>query len=83
VQHLEQEVKLEVAAGWRLPDLAGSLPGATVSALPTLDMEAIHFATGPNGRCRPARHQGEDGGGPPATAPGRTSGPRLVQVHGR
>ncbi|MGH9106828.1 MAG: CHAD domain-containing protein [Acidimicrobiales bacterium] len=45
MQHLEQEVKLDVDQDWQLPDLTGVLPGAQVVALPALSLEAVYFDT--------------------------------------
>ncbi|HTW07880.1 MAG TPA: CHAD domain-containing protein [Acidimicrobiales bacterium] len=45
MQHLEQEVKLEVGPGWSLPDLAGLLPGAHAVHLAPLALDATYYDT--------------------------------------
>jgi CHAD domain-containing protein len=45
VQHLEQEVKLEVGPDWSLPDLSGALPGAQAIPIAPVDLEATYYDT--------------------------------------
>ena len=45
MQHLEQEVKLEVEPGWALPDLTGLFPGVRAVPLPALSLDAIYYDT--------------------------------------
>jgi CHAD domain-containing protein len=45
VQQLEQEVKLEVAPDWVMPNLSGTFPGVTAAPLPDLELETVYFDT--------------------------------------
>lgn len=45
MQHLEQEVKLEVGPDWSLPDLSGALPGAQAIPVAPVDLEATYYDT--------------------------------------
>ena len=45
MQHLEQEVKLDVGPEWSLPDLSGVLPGVQEVLLAPLSLEATYYDT--------------------------------------